>query len=485
MADYTKWVQKDLAVASLLLDPQNPRIPPSDIERDQRALIEELIEHDDAPDLAKDIAQDGYSPVEALIAVIEDGKTYVLEGNRRLAALKVLLTPELAPSSAHKRVKALSHAASTSAITKVRVLTAPSRSAAARLIMQRHTLNQIKGWKPVMQARFYRRLADDGMSVAELSKQYGGTPGEVAGFLRLDAAYALACMMKLPEDVRAQVHNPRDFNASVFQRILDVPAARDRLGVAFDDEGRIVGKVSKEAFQKGFLRVLFDIAKGKQDTRSLNKAEDVEKYLDDIKDDLPDKKDKGTFVAADFAAPAPTTNPPKPPPPKKPAQKKTQSKSVIPYGVKCELKSERIKDIFHELRDLDLERKPNASAVLFRILLELCVGHYLDQTKQIKALLEKAKKDRKPNDWYPPFRHLLDAILKDAAITIHPLARKRLNKFVSDKDSPLSVDGLDSYVHNKFSPPSAKELRSYWETFDDLFRVILVEPSVPPKGATK
>lgn len=488
MADYSKWAEKNLSVASLLLDPQNPRIPPSETERDQRALIEELIEHDDALDLAKDIADDGYSPVESLIAVVEDGKTYVLEGNRRLAALKVLLTPELAPASVLKKVKGLSQRADGAAIGKVRVLVAPSRTAAARLIMQRHTRDQIKGWKPVMQARFYRRLADEGMSAAELAAQYGGTPGEVAGFLRLEAAYALACMLQLPDDVRAAVHNPRDFNASAFQRILDVPKARDRLGIEFDVDGKITGKVAKDAFEKGFSRILSDIARGNKNTRTLNKAEDIEKYIDEIEEDLPDKKQKGSFVPADFATPAPGAAPAKAPPPKKkPAPKPSRlSRSVIPRGVKCELKSMRIREIFDELRDLDVERQVNASAVLFRILLELCVGHYLDKTKLIQPLLDKAKKEKKPNDWYPPLRHLLDAILKDTSIQIHPLARKRLNKFVSDDKSPLSVDGLDSYVHNKFSPPSAKDLRNYWETFEDLFKVILVEqPATPKTGPAK
>jgi hypothetical protein len=460
MADYSKWVEKNLSVASLLLDPQNPRIPPSEVERDQRALIEELIEHDDALDLAKDVADDGYSPVESLIAVVEEGKTYVLEGNRRLAALKVLLTPELAAPSTLRKVKALSQRADAAAISKVRVLVAPSRLAAAPLIMKRHTRDQIKGWKPVMQARFYRRLADNGMSAADLAAQYGGTPGEVAGFLR-------------------------DFNASAFQRILDVPKARDRLGIEFDEDGRIAGKVAKDAFEKGFSRILSDIARGNKNTRSLNKAEDIEKYIEEIKDDLPDKKQKGSFVPADFAKPTSAAAPVKSPSPrKKAAQKLQRSRSVIPRGVKCDLKSERINDIFDELRDLDVETKVNASAVLFRILLELCVGHYLDRTKLIQPLLDKAKKDKRPNDWYPPLRHLLDAILKETSIEIHPLARKRLNKFVSDDKSPLSVDGLDSYLHNKFSPPSAKDLRSYWETFDDLFKVILVEQPPPPKGGT-
>lgn len=484
VADYSKWTEKYLSVASLLLDPQNPRIPPSEVERDQRALIEELVEHDDALELAKDIAKDGYSPVESLIAVAENGKFYVLEGNRRLAALKVLLTPELAPASSLKRVKVLSHRANGTAISKVRVLVAPSRSAAAPLIMKRHTRAQIKSWKPVMQARFYRRLADDGMSAADLAAEYGGTPSEVAEFLRLDSAYTLACLMELPDDVRAAVHNPRDFNASVFQRILDDPKARERLGIEFDGDGRVFGKVAKDAFERGFSRILSDIARGKKDTRSLNKAEDIGKYIDEIADDLPDKTQKGSFAAADFATLASTAAPAKAPPlRKRAAQAPRLSKSVIPRGVKCELKSVRINELFNELRDLDLERHVNASAVLFRILLELCVGHYLDRTKLIQPLLDKGKKDRKPNDWYPPLRQLLDAILK-APIEIHPLARKRLNKFVSDEKSPLSVDGLDSYVHNKFSPPSPKEMRSYWETFEGLFKAILVEQPAPPKSGT-
>lgn len=270
---------------------------------------------------------------------------------------------------------------------------------------------------------------------------------------------------------------------STLQRLLDTPTARDVLGIDFDANGAITGKVTQEEFRKGFTKILSDIVSDKLNTRTINKKEDVERYLASIKGDLPDKKKKGSFNAADFeekstTAPARLT----PTPPKRSGPR--QSASVIPTGVKCRVKNARITEVFDELRGLRLDKNPNASAVLFRILLELCTGHYLDKTKKIQPLLAAAQKKNKGTDWYPTLRQMLDALLKDTSISIPTLARKRLNKLVSDKTSSLSVDGLDSYVHSRFSPPVARELRHYWDTFEDLFVILLEEPAAPAKGTT-
>jgi hypothetical protein len=352
--------------------------------------------------------------------------------------------------------------------------------------MQKHTRLQVKGWAPVMQARFYRKFSDEGLTVAEMSAQYGTTPGDIARFLRLDTVYKIACTLALPDAIKEKVHNPRTFNTAPVERVLDVPTARTSLGVDFDETGGITGTVTKSAFEKGLSRLLTDVTEGKIDTRSLNKATDVEKYLRTIEGDLPDlKKDKGKFTTQDFVT-TPVAQPASKAAGPKKSKKPKQSASIVPTGTKCNLQSMRIRDIFDELKSLSVEKKPNASAVLFRILVELCIGNYLVKTKKIQPLLDKGKKDKKPNDWFPALRALLDAILKDTSIQLNPLARKRLNKFVSDATSPLSVDGLDSYVHNNFSFPTAKDLRSYWEAFDGLFSVILDEPpppaAVPPKS---
>jgi hypothetical protein len=489
MADYAKWNEKQVSVTSLFLDPKNPRIPPSDSGAvlDQRALIAELVEHDKVLELARDIADNGYAPVESLIGFVDDddGRSYILEGNRRLAALKLLLSPDSAPEAVQAKVRSMAKEIDEKAIQKVRVLFAPTRVAAAPLIMKKHTQQEIEKWAPLMQARFYRNLADAGMTPTKMAAEYGTTPGEISEFLRTDAAYEMARRMDLPPAIKAKVNDRRDFPVSTLQRILDNTKARDALGIDFDANGGIRGKVDKDEFSRGFKRILSDIATEKVNTRTVNKKEEIENYLTQIKADLPSKK-KGSFTAADFedkrSSPPPKQ---KTVPPKGPSPKTRASKSVIPHGVKCTVKNKRINEIFDELRGMRLEKNPNASAVLFRILLELTISHYLDKTKKTDSLLDSAKiKEKKGNDWCPTLRQLLGAILKDPAITTIPRqARKKLNTLVSNSTSPLSVDGLDLFHHNRFALPSARELQGYWDTFEALFEVVLAEPAPPGKDA--
>jgi hypothetical protein len=315
-------------------------------------------------------------------------------------------------------------------------------------------------------------------------KRYGGTPSEVSEFLRLEAAYDLACRVDLPEAVKTKVHDHRKFPVSTLQRILDVPKARDALGIAFDENGVISGMVHPEEFKKGFARILTDIANEKINTRTANTQQDIEKYLTSIKGVLPDKTRRGSFVTADFHEK--TSFPPRKPisAPKNATAQPRKSASLIPYGLRCQIKNTRIKEIFDELRVLKVEKNPNASAVLFRILLELSIGHYLDRTKKIQPLLDAAKKNGKGGDWYPTLRQLLDALLKDPDFELVPLARKRINKLVSDKTSSLSVEGLDSYVHSRFAPPTERELRHYWDTFEAIIEIALAEPVKGPADPT-
>ena len=107
--DYTTWEEKQISVNNILLDPRNPRIPPASEPLDQRSLIAELVDHDKVYELAQKIAQNGYYPVESLIVIKEDGKMVVIEGNRRLAALKLLIAPEAAPEDQIPKFRALSN----------------------------------------------------------------------------------------------------------------------------------------------------------------------------------------------------------------------------------------------------------------------------------------------------------------------------------------------------------------------------------------
>lgn len=85
-----RWLTQRKSVAGLLLDERNPRLSDAGQSRAPREIIQYLFQHDKAAEVADSIARRGYFPNEPLLAVPDDGRLIVVEGNRRLAALKAL-----------------------------------------------------------------------------------------------------------------------------------------------------------------------------------------------------------------------------------------------------------------------------------------------------------------------------------------------------------------------------------------------------------
>jgi hypothetical protein len=487
MQDFRKWKRGNPSVTSLLLDSANPRIPKGRGVQQQRDLIAELEEHDKVYELAKSIVNDGYFPLEYLIAVETDGKAVVVEGNRRLAALKLLINPELAPDNRLKAFKSLSSKMPLDTIEKVPTIYAPSREAAAPLIMQKHTRLQVERWSTLMQASFYKSLAESGVTLAELAEEYGRPQSEVAGFLRIDTMYAIACSLELPEDVAKVVRDPRQFSAAVLQRLLDFPKVRDFLGIEFRDQVKLHGKVNSKEFIRAYTKIITDIANVDIDTRTVNTKEDAEKYLRSISTVKPKKTEPGKFSAEDFnievpdlakgGSPKPASGKPK---------KKSRPQTMIPPGVRCDIDDQRIIDIFTELRKLKMKDHPNACAVLLRVLLELTVAEYLEASHQMQPIIDAAAKKHRLNpDWYPTLRQTLAGIMKDPVIkkNMKVMARKKLNMLIQTKDSVLSVDGMDGYVHNPYHHPTQRDLSGLWGALEGLFEIVLQPPPQPAKKA--
>lgn len=483
--DYTQWDEEKRAVASLLLDPQNPRIPPSDKPLGQRELIAELVEHDHVYDLARDIVSDGWSPLELMIALEEEDKTYILEGNRRLCALKLLRNAELAPANWQRKFKGIMEAPGATPPEKVRVLLAPGREDAAPLIMQKHTRAQVEAWDPLMKARFYRSLAETGLTVEQLAKQYGGKASDIADMLRLDEMYTVACRLELPKEVAEVVRNPRAFKATHLERILGFATARQLLGVEYAEDGKVRGKGNQATFVKAYSQIISDIAMNEIDSRTINKAEEAEQYVRKVLGSAPPNNKGGVFNMEDVlttskrpAAPSPASEAART---IKPKQKQKQKQTtVIPRGYKCGVSDRRTREVFDELRRLKVEEFPNAAAVMLRILLELSVDRYMHKTGALDALVKKfrEKDPNKRKDWSPSLEQMLNDLVNSPTFRSHPGALKLLNKMVSEKHP--QVGDLHSFVHNSYSAPSPSQLISFWEIFEPLFEVVLNEPVAPP-----
>ena len=399
--------------------------------------------------------------------------------------MKFLLSPELAPDSKVKLFRRLQDHVILDAIRKVAVVIAPSREAAAPPIIKRHTTTGVERWKPTQQAKYIRSLASEDADMDELARRLGITRGALSDSLKTDTMHQVACRLELPSRVQKIVRDSRQFNTSVLERLVQSAKVTQFLGIKFDERGNLTGSIDEEEFKKAYGRMIRDIIGEKIDTRSLNKSTDIEKYLAKFKADAPDRSKKGSFTSASLLSGTQEEPPPDKPSgsSRGPATRREHS-SLIPPGIRCELKNPRINDIFRESRELKVKTYPNASGVLLRVLLELIISNYMEKTRRVDAMVQRLGKG--PN-WAPTLRQMLNEVLSDSSVALPPLARKGLNKLLSDDSHPLSLDKMDGFVHNHYIAPNDKELRKLWAVVEPLIAQLLVEPAAssvaPPPAA--
>ena len=256
---------------------------------------------------------------------------------------------------------------------------------------------------------------------------------------------------------------------------------RDLLGISFDQQGGVHGNVAPKEFQKIYTRVIRDIVSDVINTRKLNDAAGIKRYIRDLQSVAPDKSKFGSFTSENFLNRSSTASAPiklqASAPPKK--VRSARSTALIPRSFKCNLNMPRIQQVLHELQRLKVEDYENAVGVLLRIFIELSMSHYLDRTGRMEILIQQiGKKQAKPKDWTPSLRQMLNDILtNDPTIKIPRQALKALNKAVSDDDYPLSLDGMDQFVHNPYVAPSEKQLRQFWSAFEILVSHFMEEPT--------
>lgn len=92
-----KWTPEEIAVDDLYLDPENPRLTDFGLTGNatQLDILKTLWSRMAVDEVALSIAENGFYEHEPLYAVREKGKLFVIEGNRRLAATKLLRDTKL------------------------------------------------------------------------------------------------------------------------------------------------------------------------------------------------------------------------------------------------------------------------------------------------------------------------------------------------------------------------------------------------------
>ncbi len=144
--DYHKWPRQRARITELFLDPENVRLEVP-VQASQQSLINDLFLNENAMQVLESIAQNGFFPDELPVVAKEKEKLIVMEGNRRVAALKALARPELVATK-EAAIKELLKTAATFP-RELDVVLAPDRRSVRRLLAAKHTQTTRRPWSPL------------------------------------------------------------------------------------------------------------------------------------------------------------------------------------------------------------------------------------------------------------------------------------------------------------------------------------------------
>ena len=164
-------------VVWLVLDHENPRLVSIEGEASEAAVIAQLYRAEDLSELLQSIAANGYLDIEPLIVLEEEGRLIVLEGNRRLAAIRLFQEPALATRIFDReRVKITLPDISDqfrSTLDSVSVYRVADRKEARSFIGFKH-INGAAKWESYAKAKFAAKWYRDGdVSLADIAARIG------------------------------------------------------------------------------------------------------------------------------------------------------------------------------------------------------------------------------------------------------------------------------------------------------------------------
>ena len=441
---------KSLTVDEILLDLENPRISRS---TSQREALQKIIEDQDVKlvAIAESISEDGLNPMDRLLVIRADGeagKWTVIEGNRRLAALKILVNPavlvglEVRPN-VQKRFEALAHAWDRS-VTKIDCFELNARSDGATWIKQRHTgENEGRGivdWGGVASARF--RGNDPALQALDLVLQHGSLTDE--------------------EKVGIEARFP----ITTLDRLLSTPAVRTAVGLSIQDQ-KLCTSLPPEEVIRTLTRIVRDLASKTVNVTALKSRDQQVDYVSKLGVDLPDLS-KATGAPKPLDGMDAEEFKPKPKPKPKPASPKADRKVLIPKGCTLGVTNTKISEIVQELRTLPLKNSKHAVSVLFRVFLEQSVDDFL------------TRKGSSPNiprsSGGTTFKVLRDKVIEAVSIMEKEGTPKKdlegVSKGIADTQNPLCAETLNNYVHNRFYSPQEGHLRVSWDNAQRFFELI-------------
>lgn len=490
------WAEIELKVLTEIhLDPKNVRLEIAShaVEAD---ILEDLFANENALNLVEGISKVGWLTHEIPIVLKRRGKYIVVEGNRRVAALKAIQNPMLAPEFQSRIATFSKGILDLKALQSIRVKVAPNQAQADQLIATLHTTNARKPWTPARQAAFFQAQIDSGRKYKSLLTRYpmidvrkyvfrSHIINLIKGATYTDAklqAYFKTTKWKRSVSALARVYESQEF--------------LDMTGLTMDEHGVVTKAISDPTWDQIANVIVEGLEDGSIDTRSLNavsapRAVQLMKELREIC-----AKDSGSAVHSTAPAPKPggttstgssqgsgsgfagsgvsnktsasgTASPAAggmPKPPKAPKKSYIDlSQHAVPQTYPT-----AVQELMGELSKLEIRTFPNTAFLVFRAALEKSIKSFADAKGEVI-------KNKKNTNGYVQ--------LGDALAWLHDYAKANgqtkllqpITKVMGGKvvNFGTSANAMNAINHNHLFLVDPDEAFHMWNSIDPLMRYVL------------
>jgi len=465
------WPIKLVDVIGLSLDTENVRL--QGVSPYEEDILRYIFEYEKALVLAQEIVADGFFDNDLPIVVQENQKYVVLEGNRRVSALKGIANPT-SVKRFRKQLEQLRHGISDEDLEDLQTIyvkVAPSRQAAQAILASLHTRNPKKPWPPLQQAEFYYAQIRQGMTIAELQERYPSVAKKIPRFISMAEMHSLLGRAVGENPVLNDYIQSDKFSISTFERLYRNAEFQDIAGIKLGEDGLLKTHGEKTERDRILARVAQDMKEKRLDTRLVNKQQSAEfiGYVAKLTEP-PTDHSHGDYGNAQLQ--------------QQPVGQSTESSQTklqpkpdhAPNGSSSSLDFSRIdysravpglKRRYIELQKINYRTFPNATIDLLRSVLECTLKQHFEEIRDpvlpqrdggIVALtdaLKHAESHFKSNK------------------KVHQVVIKLITKPQDARQNATSAEILNTANHNAAVFTTPQEVRDAWDHVTPLLEALL------------
>ena len=446
--------QKKLKLKSLWINTENYRFEPTESQAEAIAVMVED-QNEKLYNIAESISQNGMNPID--LAIVTDlpnhaGKFLVLEGNRRITALKLWTNPSLlkdtsASSGLKKKFDSLNTKAADKIPDTIDCVFFNDPTEADKWIKLKHTGENsgvgTVSWDGQQAARYQVRVGEK------------SSPGlQVLEYLKAVGAFDPALRAKLPE-----------VRVTTLTRLVTDKDIQKVLGISIES-GQVTSTLPEVEVLKGYTQVVKDLLTKGFSVKKVYTKEQREQYANNFP--AASRPNLTTSTGTPW-----TSNPSKPSvptPPASPATKvkksSTERTKVIPKNCNISISNPKVNGVYDELQRLHLSEFIYAASALFRVFIELSFDIYIEEYTLTTAPSSAKSGTALQTKGFQVVNHMKTKGWSDDGISLG------IRNLLSGKDSILSLETLHGYLHNHRVSPTDDTLKKVWDSIQD-FIIIL------------